>query len=83
VVAVHTPSGTQYATTTQANGRFNLPNVRVGGPYTVAITFVGYKEQRFEGITLAIGVNYDLNVQLANTDVQLSEVVVSGRKIRF
>ncbi|MES1250318.1 MAG: carboxypeptidase regulatory-like domain-containing protein, partial [Chitinophaga rupis] len=31
VVALHTPTGTKYTTTTRKDGRFNLPNLRVGG----------------------------------------------------
>ena len=32
VTAVHVPSGTSYEAVTQADGRFNIPNMRVGGP---------------------------------------------------
>ena len=78
VIAVHTPSGTQYATATRGDGRFNLPAVRVGGPYTIAATFVGYQEQKREGISLALGQNYTFDVKLNSSDVQLSEVVVTG-----
>ena len=35
VVAVHVPSGTQYATTADAAGNYRIQNMRVGGPYTI------------------------------------------------
>ncbi|HEX9365620.1 MAG TPA: carboxypeptidase-like regulatory domain-containing protein, partial [Vicinamibacterales bacterium] len=35
VIAIHEPSGTSYEATTRADGRFSIPNMRVGGPYTV------------------------------------------------
>jgi hypothetical protein len=38
VVAVHTPTGSTYGTVTREDGRFNLPNIRVGGPYTVTVS---------------------------------------------
>ncbi|HBK70593.1 MAG TPA: hypothetical protein DDZ39_02865, partial [Flavobacteriaceae bacterium] len=38
VVAVHVPSGTSYGTVTQINGSFNIPNMRIGGPYKVTIS---------------------------------------------
>jgi hypothetical protein len=78
VVAVHTPSGTSYGTTTQADGRYNLPGMRVGGPYNVKVTFVGYKEQSFDGIYLSLGVASDLKVKLADESTQLEEIVVSA-----
>ncbi len=35
VEALHVPTGTRYTAVTAANGRYNILNVRVGGPYTV------------------------------------------------
>ena len=35
VKAVHEPSGTTYEAVTQGDGRFFIPGMRVGGPYTV------------------------------------------------
>jgi hypothetical protein len=32
---LHNPSGTEYGTSTRPSGRFNLPNLRIGGPYTI------------------------------------------------
>ena len=38
VVAVHNPSGSQYATITDNSGNFRLSNMRVGGPYTLTVS---------------------------------------------
>src|SRR6478752_2978317 len=43
VEAVHTPTGTRYSTVSGASGRYIIPNVRVGGPYTVSSTLEGFK----------------------------------------
>jgi len=40
VVAVHTPSGTQYATIADNSGNYRIQNMRVGGPYTVSLLSV-------------------------------------------
>ena len=43
VVAVHGPSGTTYSAVTRADGRFTMPGMRVGGPYRVSASRVGYR----------------------------------------
>ena len=78
VVAVHTPSGTTYGTATVEDGRYTLPGMRIGGPYTVKISFVGFKEQAFEGIYLSLGVAADVNAKLADETAELAEVIVSA-----
>lgn len=75
VVAVHTPSGTTYGTSTNTEGRFSLRNLRVGGPYSVTVTFIGYQEKRYEGINLTLGENYVLNASLSEgVDLQAVDV---------
>jgi hypothetical protein len=80
VVAIHTPSGTSYATTTLADGRFHIPGMRVGGPYTVKISFIGYKEQTFDNIFLNLNVAADVNAKLTSDASQLQEIVVTSSK---
>jgi hypothetical protein len=80
IVAVHTPTGSQYGTATLPNGRFNLPNIKVGGPYTVTVSFVGYRDQIQEGINLSLGQNFTIDFKLQESDVQLSEVEVTGNR---
>lgn len=80
VKAVHTPTGTTYGTVTQINGNFNFPNIRIGGPYVVEITYVGYNPEKVEGINLALGEEYKLNLILQEDSRTLGEVVVLGER---
>lgn len=80
VVATHTPSGTTYGTITLADGRFNIPGMRVGGPYTIRVSFVGYQESTFNDIYLALGSAANLNVTLQEQSTQLEAVVVSAER---
>ncbi len=80
VVATHTPSGTTYGTLTVADGRFNIPGMRVGGPYTVKVSFVGYREQVFNDIFLNLGLATDLKVKLVDESTQLEEVLVTSNR---
>lgn len=83
VIAVHEPSGTQYASVSNVDGRFNIQGMRVGGPYRITVSYIGYATRNFSGIQLALGENYSLNVTLAEDESMLDEVVVSGRASRF
>jgi len=76
VLVVHVPSGTEYGAATNSSGAFNIRNMRVGGPYRVRITFVGYEPFVEEGITLALGETYTIDAQLQQGSAQLGEVQV-------
>ncbi|GAB3832046.1 carboxypeptidase regulatory-like domain-containing protein [Hymenobacter jeollabukensis] len=80
VIAVHTPTGTQYVAPTNAEGRYNLQAMRVGGPYTVRVTFVGYQETTREGVFLNLGQNLRLDINLSEQTQTLATVEVSGRR---
>src|SRR5437667_395978 len=76
VVAVHGPSGTTYAALTRADGRFTIPGMRVGGPYRVSASRVGYRQEVQNGVTVTLGVTSDLQFRLAQASVQLEPVTV-------
>jgi hypothetical protein len=78
VIATHEPSGTQYGTSVNPNGRFSIVNMRVGGPYKITVTFVGYQTQSFENIQLKLGEAFSLDVKMSEEGTQLGEVVVSA-----
>lgn len=78
VVATHTPTGTVAGTMTLESGRFSLPNLRVGGPYTIAISYIGYKTVEYTDVFLNLGTAFDVDVVLEGESEQLQEVVISG-----
>jgi len=55
VIAKHQPSGTTYGTVTNQEGRFNLNGMRVGGPYTVEVSYIGNGTSTTNNITLGSG----------------------------
>ena len=83
VLAVHEPSGTNYGTITNVDGRFSLQGMRTGGPYKVTISYVGYQSAVYSGITLQLGENYNLNVKLKESSETLDEIVITAAKTKF
>ena len=80
VVAVHEPSGSRYGTTTGESGNFTIANVRVGGPYTITVSFVGYQSKREADIQLDLGERRRFSFQLQPQTEQLDEVEVTARQ---
>ena len=83
VIATHTPSGTTYGAKTNSEGRYSMNGMRVGGPYTVIITYLGYGKSTINNITLSLGENYPLNVVLSVEASNLNEVLVTGSRTKF
>ena len=82
VVVVHTPTGTTYGAATDIDGRFNLVNLRVGGPYTVKVSYVGYNEQSFNNVVLTLGKTEVLSLALTPDSQQLDAVVITANNTK-
>jgi hypothetical protein len=82
VLAVHTPTGTTYGAATNIDGRFNLVNLRVGGPYTVTVSYVGYSDQTFTDVYLTLGKAENLSLSLTPDSEQLDAVVITASTSR-
>ncbi len=81
ITAAHLPSGTVYSTQTLPDGRYIIPNLRIGGPYTVTFSYVGRQTQSKTGLTIVLGDPLILNLALTDSSTRLSEVVVrAGRR---
>jgi hypothetical protein len=81
ITATHLPSGTKYATSTRGGGVFQIANMKVGGPYLIEVSFVGYKTERFDDVYLQLAESFVLTPTLTKTDATLENVIVStGRR---
>jgi hypothetical protein len=83
ISAVHTPTGSKYSAISNADGRFSILNMRVGGPYTVNVTFIGSHKEEFKDINLDLGRAFNLDVVLSDESQALEEVkiVTSNNKV--
>jgi hypothetical protein len=80
VVATHVPSGSVYSTTTNASGKYTIPNMRVGGPYTIKVTFVGFSPRIITDINLNLGDPAKIDIKLQDESLTLATVNVNGTK---
>ncbi len=80
VLATHVPTGTQYGTITTEDGLFYFRNVKIGGPYTIRVSSVGYKTEEVKGIYLELNKTADIKVVLTETSVNIGEVTIKGNK---
>jgi hypothetical protein len=80
IIAIHEPTGTKYGTTSRVDGNYNLVNLRVGGPYKVTVSFVGFKQSEKTDIYTTLGGNNSLNITLNDESSSLQEVVVTASK---
>lgn len=78
VKATHVPSGTVYSGSANVAGRFNLANMRVGGPYRVEVTYIGQNLVVYEDIYLQLGQPFVLNPTFEENATALDEVMVTG-----
>jgi hypothetical protein len=78
IVAIHVPSGTQYATVTDNAGNYRIQNMRIGGPYKVTVSFIGFAPSTYTEIALKLGETYVQNGKISESTTTLSEVIVTA-----
>ena len=77
VVAVHEPSGSTYEAVTREDGRFSIPGMRVGGPYTVTSSLQGFQPAVTKDVFVNLGVTSDLTLTLRTLAVTEEVTVVA------
>ena len=80
IVAVHVASNTTYGTSSRENGRFVIPNVRVGGPYTVTVSIIGYRKATREHVFTIVSQTTEVDFTVVEEAVQASEMIITGER---
>jgi len=80
VIATHDPSGTTYGASTRNDGRYTIPGMRGGGPYTVKVSYVGYETQEQSNIYLTLGVTTNLDFTMREVTIETDIVTVTARR---
>jgi len=80
IIATHTPSGTTYGSISNVDGRFNISGMRVGGPYTIKISYVGYQTLVITDVKLGLGETENITAKLESSTTSLKEVIVQAKK---
>lgn len=78
ISAVHGPTGTQFSAVAREDGRYNLRNMRVGGPYTVTATMTGFAAQKRSELFLQLGEDETVNFKMTVEAIEESLVVVAS-----
>ena len=73
VSAVHTPSGTQYYSVTNAEGRYFIQGMRPGGPYEISFQMMGLQTVVVEDVTLTLGETFTYDTFMKDESLQLTE----------
>ncbi|RYF26746.1 MAG: TonB-dependent receptor [Flavobacteriales bacterium] len=79
VVAIHTPTGTRYGISADADGRYFLNNLRIGTGYTVTASLTGMKNELRENVDVRLGGSQRLDFVLQESTQTLATVVVAGK----
>lgn len=79
ILLKHEPTGSIYGTVTRIDGKFNLPNLKSGGPYTIKVSYMGYQDDISENVMLALGEDVDFAFILTESSVTLKEVVITAK----
>ncbi|MFT7343558.1 MAG: hypothetical protein ACI9XP_000132 [Lentimonas sp.] len=80
VQVIHEPTGTLTNLRTDVNGRYFLPNLKPGGPYTVKFKYQSYIEREEKEIYLVLGESKVLDLNIEPVINELEEVTIEYDK---
>jgi hypothetical protein len=82
ILATHLESGTRYSGSTDFSGNFRI-SMRVGGPYEIVISYIGFGTFKQNGIYLQLGDSKNFKIVLVDEANELQVVVKSVKDNTF
>ncbi|MEK6481933.1 carboxypeptidase regulatory-like domain-containing protein [Catalinimonas sp. 4WD22] len=82
VMVKNQSTGFETGTVTNINGKYDIKQLPLGGPYTVIASFVGFSDTKKSGFTLNQGDQIVLDFTLSETANELSEVIITDQDLR-
>ena len=76
-------AGIKQVLITKTDGRFTVPNLRVGGPYKVTVNHVSYQQAVTDNIFLELGLNNTVEFTMQETATVLTNVTIASRSKIF
>ena len=83
IIAVHTPSGSQFTAVSDKNGIYRINGITPGGPYTVRIECLGYRDIENTGIQAPLGETVTVDNILEVESIGLEAVVFAVKQGLF
>jgi hypothetical protein len=80
ITAVHRPSGTRYTAVARSDGRYDMPGMRVGGPYTVSASLIGYRGDDAENVFVSLGTVTEVTFELQEQAIALAGLTVTAER---
>jgi len=83
VMARHEPTGVSTGVRSGGDGRYNIAGLRIGGPYEIRVSYIGYRTAIRQDFSLTMGQNLSTDFRLPNDVIESEEIVVTGHRDRI
>ena len=80
ITTMHEPTGTVFKALTDEDGYYHLENMIVGGPYSVKINSIGYKNSSKDNVFLSLGKTGKVDAELEEATTELATIEVKISK---
>ena len=78
ILAIHKPTGTKYGDASNFEGRYSMLNMRVGGPYIITISYIGFKDKVFSDVYLTLGKTENIDYKMIPDSEELDAILLTG-----